>query len=83
MLVDGDVRITGDLEFDDAFIDELNFNVGIGTSLYVGFISATDGTIGGAGIATLTPCMTAPRRRCNGAAASPWRRDAKQTEKTG
>ena len=29
MLVDGDVRITGDLEFDDAFIDELNFNVGI------------------------------------------------------
>ena len=53
MLIDGDVRITGDLEFDDAFIDELNFNVGIGTSLFVGFISATDGTIGGAGIATI------------------------------
>ena len=53
MLVDGDVRITGDLEFDDALIDQLNFNVGIGTSLFVGFISAKDAEINGAGIATI------------------------------
>ena len=64
-LIDGDVRITGDLIFDDAIIDdlfvsgiatitELDFRVGIGSTLTVGILSVTeDLTVNGSGIATL------------------------------
>ena len=54
MLVDGDVRITGDLEFDDAFIDEIRFNVGIGSTLTVDELIVNESAeINGAGIATI------------------------------
>ena len=63
--VDGDLFITGDINFDDAnvenlnvtgiaTINELNFNVGVGSTLTVGVLSVTeDITVNGGGIATL------------------------------
>ena len=62
---DGNVFITGDLEFDDAVLDNLNvtgiatlnrveFNVGIGSTLTLQFLEVTESAeINGAGIATL------------------------------
>ena len=64
-LLDGNVFITGDLEFDDAVLDNLNvtgiatlnrveFNVGVGSTLTLQFLEVTESAeINGAGIATL------------------------------
>ena len=63
--IDGDLFITGDINFDEAnlgnlnvtgiaTINELNFNVGVGSTLTVGVLSVTQEiTVNGGGIATL------------------------------
>jgi len=63
--IDGDVLITGDIIFDDAILDdlvvtgisslnELTFNVGIGSTLTLQYLNVTESAkINGAGIATI------------------------------
>ena len=53
VLIDGNAEVTGEFIFNDIVIDEFEFNVGVGSTLVVGLLTATDATIGFASITSL------------------------------